>query len=178
MTGGQHPAAEASGPVFELQRVFDAPRELVFNVWTDAGHLARWWGPAGSTIHVERLDLRPGGMFLYRLTLPEGYEMWGKFVYREIAPPERLVYISSFADAGGNTIRAPFSETFPLELHNTLTLTEHEGKTALALRTAPVEPTAAEREMFESFFDSMEQGFAGTMEQLTDYLDRVQVGNL
>lgn len=175
MSGGQWLAAGASEQALEITREFDAPRELVFRVWTEAGHLARWWGPAGSTIHVERLDLRPGGIFLYRLTSSEGYEMWGKFVYREIAPPERLVYISSFSDAGGNTIRAPFSETFPLELLNTLTFTEHNGKTALALHSIPVEPTAAEREMFESMFDSMNQGYSGTMDQLAAYLERMQV---
>ena len=61
------------------------------------------------------------------LRSPDGNEMWGKFVYREIAAPERLVFVSSFSDADGNTVRAPFSETWPLEILNTLSLVEHEG---------------------------------------------------
>lgn len=157
-----------------ISREFDAPRELVFEAWTEAGHLANWWGPTGSTVHVERLDLESGGVFHYLLTSPEGHEMWGKFVYREIVPPERLVYVSSFSDEDGNTIRAPFSDTFPVQILNTLTFAESGGKTTVTLHGTPVDPTDAEREMFESMFESMQQGFAGTFERLDAYLERVK----
>lgn len=172
---GESTSTTPAGRELVITREFDAPRDLVFKVWTEAEHLARWWGPAGSAVHVEKLELRPSGVFHYRLTMPDGYEMWGKFVYREIAPPERIVYTSSFADEEGNTIRAPFSEAFPLEILNSLTFTEQDGKTTLTLHGLPVEPSDAEREMFDSFIESMEQGFAGTMDQLSVYLESLEV---
>ena len=86
---------------FIIARVFDAPRDLVWKAWTEAEHLARWWGPKGFPISVVKLDLRPGSVFLYSMRFPEGHEMWGKFVYREIAEPGRLVFINSFSDAEG-----------------------------------------------------------------------------
>ncbi len=61
---------------FIIARVFDAPRDLVWKAWTEAEHLARWWGPKGFPISVVKLDLRPGGVFLYSMRFPEGHEMW------------------------------------------------------------------------------------------------------
>lgn len=163
-------------PEFRITRDLDAPRDLVFKVWTEADHLARWWGPAGMDIHVEKLDLQPGGIFHYRLSIPDGGEMWGKFTYREIVPPERIVYTSAFSDAEGNTTRAPFSDSFPLEILNTLIFVDNGATTTVELRGVPVDPTDAEREMFESMFDSMDQGFGGTFRQLDAYLAELQHG--
>lgn len=123
-----HPA-EAGADTLVITRVFDAPRSLVFKVWTDPKHLAQWWGPKGFTLHVQALDLRPDGVFHYSQQSPDGQVMWGKFVYREIAAPERLVFVSSFSDEAGNTVRHPWSADWPLEILNIVTLSEHEGKT-------------------------------------------------
>jgi uncharacterized protein YndB with AHSA1/START domain len=155
---------------FTITRVFDAPRQLVWDAWTQAPRLAEWWGPAGFTMKVSKLDLRPGGTFHYSMVTPDGHEMWGRFVYLEITPPERLVLINSFSDASGNIVRAPFSPEWPLEVRNVMTLTEAGGKTTLLLRGAPVNATEAERRKFDSFHDSMNQGFGGTFAQLTAYL--------
>src|SRR5580700_3871342 len=99
-----------------LTRVLNAPQELVFKAWTEAKSLAQWWGPKGFTLNVAKLDFRPGGQFLYSMNDSNGFEMWGKFVYHEIEAPERLVFVNSFSDKEGNTIRAPFSATWPLEV--------------------------------------------------------------
>jgi uncharacterized protein YndB with AHSA1/START domain len=153
-----------------ITRVLDAPRELVFKAWAEVDRLAKWWGPKGSTIHVVAFDLRPGGIFHYGMRYPDGNEMWGKFVYHEVVAPERIVFANSFADAQGNTIRAPFSADWPLEIMNTLTLTESEGKTTLTLRGGPLNATEAEHAIFESMRSSMQQGFGGTFDQLDEYL--------
>src|SRR5690349_12214759 len=94
-----------------ITRVFDAPRDLVFKAWSEPERLMRWWGPKGFTLRVGTFDFRPGGVFHYCARSPDGHEMWGTFVYREIIAPERIVFISSFADAEGNLIRSPFSPT-------------------------------------------------------------------
>jgi uncharacterized protein YndB with AHSA1/START domain len=99
--------------------------------------------------------------------------MYGRFVYREIAAPGRLVFINSFSDAEGGIMRAPFpqlGDRWPLEVLNNMTLTEKAGKTTLTLRGGPINATDEERKTFVSMFDSMRQGFGGTFDQLTAYL--------
>lgn len=161
------------GSEMVITRSFEAPRELVFKVWTEAEHLAQWWGPKGMSLRVSTLDLRPGGIFHYSMQSPEGHIMWGKFVYREIVAPEKIVFTNSFSDEEGNTIRAPFSESWPLEVLNTLTLTENEGKTTLTLRGGPLHATEEERKAYQAMFESMKQGFGGTFDQLEEYLAKV-----
>jgi uncharacterized protein YndB with AHSA1/START domain len=157
-----------------ITRVFDAPRELVFKAWTDPECLAQWWGPKGFSLEVTGLDLRPGGIFLGSQRSPEGHVMWGKFVYQEITPPEKLVFIQSFSDEEGNTVRAPFSETWPLEIINYLTLSENNGQTTLTLRGGPINATGEEIKAFEGMRPMVQQGFGGTFDQLEDFLTKSQ----
>jgi uncharacterized protein YndB with AHSA1/START domain len=87
---------------FVFTRILDAPRQLVFKMLTEPEHLARWWGPKGFQIRIAKLDPRPGGVFHFYMKSPDGSnDMWGKFVYREVVAPERLVYITSFSDERG-----------------------------------------------------------------------------
>jgi uncharacterized protein YndB with AHSA1/START domain len=101
-------------------------------------------------------------------------EMWGRFIYREIAAPERIVFINSFSDPQGEITRAPFPgmHLWPLEVLNTLTLEEANGKTTLTLRGGPINASLEEIVAFEAGFASMTQGFASTWEQLATYLSR------
>jgi uncharacterized protein YndB with AHSA1/START domain len=155
---------------FVVTRVLDAPRDLVWKAWTEPERLAAWWGPKGCKLRVIKVDLRPGGVFHYAMAYKPGQEMWGRFVYREVAAPERLVYVSSFSDETAGLTRAPFKETFPLEILNTLTLREEDGKTTLTLSGHPLNATAEERATFIDMFPSMQQGFGGTFDQLEAYL--------
>src|SRR5215216_6709914 len=90
--------APTSDEELVIQRVFDAPRSLVWKALSEAERLAQWWGPKGCTIQVARLEFRPGGLFHYSMHFPDGEPMWARFLYREIAPPERLVWVNSFSD--------------------------------------------------------------------------------
>ena len=153
-----------------LSRTFDAPRELVYRAWTEAERLAKWWGPAGFAIEVAKLELRPGGLFHYSMTLPDGHQMWGKFVYLEIKAPERITFINCFSDPEGNITRAPFSATWPLDVYNVLTFVESAGKTTVTLRGGPVNATQEEVDTFVAGRASMQQGFGGTFDQLAAYL--------
>jgi len=161
---------------FVITRVLDAPRELVWQAWTEPEALAKWWGPKDFNNEVVKLDLRVGGIFHYRMNLPDGGVMWGKFVFHEIVAPERLVHVDSFSDENEGITRAPFSEKFPLEILNTLTLTEENGKTRLILRGKPINATSEEQEFFASMHDSMQQGYGGTLDQLVKYLAQAVKG--
>jgi uncharacterized protein YndB with AHSA1/START domain len=158
--------------VLVIKRELKASRELVFKMWTEAEHLAQWWGPKGFNIEVCKLKVEPGGEFLYCMK-GEGFEMWGKFVYVEIVAPEKMVFINSFSDKDGNITRAPFSATWPLEVMNILTLTEENGVTTLELKGGPHNATEEEFKTFEAGIPSMNQGFGGTFDQLEEYLATV-----
>jgi uncharacterized protein YndB with AHSA1/START domain len=153
-----------------IMRQFNAPRELMFKVWSQAEHLAKWWGPKGANIKVNRFEFKPGGTFLYSMMAPTGSEMWGKFVYREITAPEKLVFVNSFSDKDGNTVPNPWMPVWPLEILNTLTLIEHEGKTTLTIKGKPIHAKPEEIKNFEAHFDSMQGGFSGTFDTLNEYL--------
>ena len=79
-------------------------------------------------MNICKLDFRPGGVFHYSMRTPNGQELWGKFVYREVTVPERIVFVNSFADDRGHVVRNPWSASSPLEVHNTVTFLEHAGK--------------------------------------------------
>ena len=161
---------------FVLSRVFDAPRKLVWQAWTDPEHLKRWFGPKGFTMPACSMDLRPGGVFHYGMKSPDGHEMWGKWIFKEIVPPEKLVVVASFSDAKGGVTRHPASATWPLEMLSTTTFTEHAGKTTLTLRWAPHKATEEERKTFNSAHAGMTQGWGGTMAQLEAYLTTIPKG--
>ena len=164
----------ARDETFVITRIFDAPRELVWQVWTDPKHLSQWWGPKGLTMSACTVDLRPGGMFHYGMKTPDGHEMWGKFVYRQIDPPKKLVLVVSFSDAQGGTSRHPMSATWPLEVLNTMTLVEEKGKTTMTLHGIPINATPEEHKTFKEGHSSMQQGFTGTMDQLAEYLAKAK----
>jgi uncharacterized protein YndB with AHSA1/START domain len=133
--------------------------------------MRHWWGPKGFTVIASTMDLRPGGTYHYGLQAPYGMTMWGKFVYREIVAPERLVVISSFSDEAGGVARHPMSATWPLELHSIFTFEDAPGgKTKFTIRWSTHDATEEERKTFDSKHDDMRQGWGGTMDQLAEYL--------
>ena len=164
------PAAAKGGFEFIIRRSFNAPRARVWQAWTDPDQLLHWWGPQGFKTVSTKVDLRPGGIFHYCLESPEGQAMWGKFIYREIAPEERLVFIVSFSDDNAGLSRHPLHEGWPLQIFSTVTFSETDGNTTVTIRWVPYEATDAEREVFEKGAPSMQAGWTGTLDRLEDYL--------
>jgi uncharacterized protein YndB with AHSA1/START domain len=158
---------------FTVTRTFDAPRELVWRAHTEPEHLARWWGPKGFETMVARFELRPGGMFLYRMKSAAGQVMWGRFIYRDIAAPGRLAFVLSFSDEAGGITRAPFDAGWPLETLTVITLAERGGGTVLTLRAWPLGANEAERQAYIAGFKSMDGGFNASFDQLADCLARM-----
>jgi uncharacterized protein YndB with AHSA1/START domain len=158
-----------AAPEFVITRVLDAPQGLVFKAWTEPDRLSQWWGPAGFQIQIRTFELKPGGLFHYSMRAPVG-DMWGRFIFKEVVPSERIVFINSFSDPLGQVSRAPFNPQWPLEVLNTLTLTAQGNKTLMELRGGPVGATETEIRNFAAAFPSMKQGFGGTFDQLSVYL--------
>ena len=171
MAETSNPAAPATNDEFTITRTFDSPPERVFAAWTEPERLKRWFGPKGVTMPVCTMDLRPGGTFHYGMRTAEGYDMWGKWVFREIAPPGRLVAVTSFANATGGVSRHPLSPTWPLQTLATTTFeAASDARTTITVRWSPHEATPEERRTFAASHDAMRQGWTGTFDQLVAYL--------
>lgn len=153
-----------------ITRSFDAPRDAVFAAFTDPERMKRWWGPKGFTVIAAKMDLRPGGIYHYGMRAPDGSTMWGKFVYREIVRPERVVLVNSFSDEAGNITRHPMSPTWPLEMLSVFQFAEENGRAALTIRWSPLDADETARATFGGAHDSMRQGWTGTLDQLAEYL--------
>jgi len=145
---------------FVMERIFAAPRELVWQAWTKPEYLAHWWGPKGWTLPVCNVDFRPGGVWHYCMRGPEGEEGWGKAIYQEIVEPERIVYLDTFSDEAGNSV-----EGMP-EMVITVTFAEHNGKTRLTAHAQFA--SAADLESVVAM--GMVEGLAETWDRLEAYL--------
>jgi uncharacterized protein YndB with AHSA1/START domain len=136
-----------------LTRVFDAPRALVFKMWTDPKHLAEWWGPKGFTNPVCEFDLKPDGALRIVMRAPGGGEYPMKGVFREIVPPSRLVFTNIAVDKDGYSI---------IDGLTTVTFAEEGGKTKLTLQTRGV----AVVDYAAAYLQGMEAGWTQSLEKL------------
>lgn len=159
-----------ANPRFHISRTFAAPRQRVWDAWTDPAQLGQWFGPKGTSGSILAFDLRPGGEWRGRMDGADGSVMFSKFVFEEIDAPSKLVWIHGFADEAGNRARAPFAPLFPLELRSTLLLADAPGGTRLDINWEPINATAEEQAFFASMMASMEGGWTGTFERLDEYL--------
>jgi uncharacterized protein YndB with AHSA1/START domain len=165
------PAKQPDEFEFLIMRNFNAPRDRVWRAWTEEASLGKWWGPKDFDIVSAKLDLRPGGTFRYMLRSPDGQDMWGKLIFREIVPQERLVFVVAFSDAEGGLTRHPMNPDWPLTILSTVTLADAgTRKTTVTVKWVAYEATAKEREAFEAGADSMRQGWTGTFDRLDHHL--------
>jgi uncharacterized protein YndB with AHSA1/START domain len=156
---------------FVISRVLDAPRALVWECFTKPERMKEWWGPKGVKVVKSDMDLRVGGKYLYGMRQQDGTVMWGRMLYREITPPERLVFINSFSDEVGGLTRHPLAPTWPIEMMSIFTFDEmSDGKTKFTVTWSPHNATEEERTTFDNGFDSMTGGWSGTLDKLENYL--------
>lgn len=159
-------------PTYVMERVFDAPRELVWKTWTDPALLTRWYGPNVETI-VHRLDLRPAGLWLVEMRWG-GNAHFQRVEYTEVTPPERLVWLHSSADAQWNVIASPMMADWPRVLLTTVTFAEAGGRTHLRLTWVPHQATDAEIACFKTAIAGMGKGWDAGMKLLEQLLAELQ----
>jgi len=155
-------SAQARGATSEtaelvFTRVYDAPRELVFDAWTDPKHLVQWWGPDGFTTTTRSIDVRPGGVWRFVMHGPDGTDYENRITYDEIVRPQRLVY----RHGGGDDVE-------PVAFQTTVTFEADGGKTKLTMRM--VFPSAAERDRVVEKYRAVE-GANQTLSRLAKHLD-------
>ncbi|WP_205174707.1 SRPBCC family protein [Bacillus pakistanensis] len=162
---------KVDGRVLIIERIFDAPRDLVFKAYSEPEHLANWWGPSGWQTENRQFEFKPNGVWHYCMRCTDknqgdfyGQESWGKAVYHEIVVPEKIVYTDSFADEEGNAVGDMPKMLITMEFE------KHEGKTKLITRTqfASVETLQQIMEM------GVVEGTASQYSCLDDYLKEIQ----
>lgn len=120
-----------------IERTFDAPVELIWQMWTDPEHFANWYGPKGFTVPVAKMDVRVGGKRLICMASPDGnMKMWTTGEYTEIVLHERLVYTESVADEDGNTLSPSalgMPEGYPATTEVTVLLEDLGGRTKMVM---------------------------------------------
>ncbi|HXZ13760.1 MAG TPA: SRPBCC family protein [Candidatus Sulfotelmatobacter sp.] len=161
---GTATAEKISSREIVLTRIFDAPRELVWNAWTDPKQVARWWGPRGFTTTIHEMDLRPGGRWRQTMHGPDGAAYPCEFVFSEVVSPKRIVYSMKGGKKGGRTI----------ECETTWTFEALDGKTKLTLRM--VFASASDAEFAIKTHGAIEGG-EQTLARLGEYLADWRTGN-
>jgi len=156
-----------------IVRDFKAPRSLVFQAFSTAEAFAEWWGPAGMPITVLHMDFKEGGKLHYKME-GNGQIMWGLFKYHKILKPSLVEFVSSFSDESGKICKSPFPMDFPLEIFNQLSFEENNGITTVSLSGHPINATPEQEATYHSILENMNQGFAGTFNQLEAYLAKTQ----
>lgn len=157
--------------VLVLERVFDAPQDLVFKMFKEPKHLKHWWGPKGWDLPVCNIDFRPGGVWHYCMKCVDksqgdayGMESWGKCVYKEIIEPETIVYVDYFSDAEGNVNeKMPATEV-------TMKFIDLDGKTKLISR-AEYQSAEALKNVIDM---GMLEGITQTWDRLVEHLNKIQ----
>lgn len=138
-----------------ITRVFDAPIETVWKMWTDPEHFKKWYGPRGFTTPFCEIDFRVGGKYLKGMKATQVMEapdiskgFWTTGVYKEIVPLEKIVYTDSPADEKGNIVSPTqygMNKDYPIETLVTVTFEEHKGKTKMTLHHSGL-PAGADSE--------------------------------
>jgi uncharacterized protein YndB with AHSA1/START domain len=136
--------------------VFDAPRDLVFEAWTDPQHLAQWWGPIGFSTTTRAFEFRPGGVWRFVMHGPDGRDYQNRVTFDEIVKPERLVY----HHGGGDDVE-------PVQFAVTVTFDDVGGKTRLTMRM--LFPSAAERDRVIAEYGA-DKGLIQTLGRLEEYV--------
>lgn len=159
-----------------IEREFDAPRDLVFEAWTQVKHLNNWMFPMpGCSCEFVSDDIRDGGTSLHKITMPNDYEMWLFTKYEVVQPPEKLVFLQYMSNESGDIIPNPQMPNWPRDMVATLQFqTTDDNKTKLIFHWEPRDPTEEELAVFEASRADHHKGWGAGMDQLTVYLSEIE----
>jgi uncharacterized protein YndB with AHSA1/START domain len=145
--------------VVVIERIFDAPVDLVWQMWTDPEHFKKWYGPKGFSVPVAEMDVRVGGKRLICMASPDGsMKMWTTGEHSEIVTNERLVYTESPADDNGNVVSPAamgMPEGYPATTEVTVLLEELDGRTKMVMTHAGVPADSGAGDGWEQAFDKL-----------------------
>ena len=153
-----------------ISRILNFKRDIVWQAWTEPEHIKAWWGPKTYTLPFIKLDLRPGGKYLYCMRSSDGKDYWSTGTIREVVPQERLVLTDSFSDNQGNIVNAAYygmDPNFPLESLVIIRFEAEDGKTKFTMNYEDVSAIS------DKDLEGMKQGWNESFDKLADYLSRL-----
>ena len=144
-------------PVYSITREFDAPRDMVWRVWTTPALLARWYGPGVETI-IHEFDLRAGGVWRNEMKM-RGMSMCSKMSFTEVIPGEKMVWEHASTDANWNIAPSPMMPDWPQVMLTEVIFAEANGKTTVTLTQTPMNASEAELACFAKMMSGMDNGW-------------------
>lgn len=165
----------SNNETFVINRSFDAPIDLVFDVWSKPEHISKWLAPRGFEMQYFRTDIKPGGSSFYLMTNAAGAKMYGRAEYVEVQKPHRISYKQQFCDENENVTRHPMAPTWPATMLTTIQFAEEDDNhTRVTVTMQPIgDNTAEEIETFTNGRSGMTMGWTGSFDQLEEYLANV-----
>jgi len=158
-------------PELVVDRVFNAPRELVWQAWTDPELLHRWYGPGVETI-IHKFDLEADGVWLNEMKMAGGSN-FQKMIFKEITKPEKLVWHHCSVDSDWNIAASPMMPDWPLILLTTVTFEKLEDTTSVRLVQTPFNASDAEIACFAKMADAMKGGWGKGYELIDEILQEL-----
>jgi uncharacterized protein YndB with AHSA1/START domain len=154
-----------------VSRVFDAPRELVYEVWTHAEHFTRWFGPHGAEIVSCELDARPGGIIRFGHRVPER-TLYLKGTFTDVVPSERLVFTLGFVDEHGDPAEHPMFPDWPPDLliETDVVLEDVGDGTRVTMAHRVLPPDAASHPATKRWSPMAREGAAQVLDRLGEHL--------
>ena len=159
MADAHHPDTPAGFPTLVVTRTFAAPRELVFQAWSTAEHIRRWFSPETYTVPEAEVDFRPGGVFAVCMRAPDGADTWCRGRFTELVPPDRLAFV----------VGIPNRETPKFTAHTTVTFEDAEGGTCMTVRQS----YELHDEAFRPAIEGAPEGWRTTLDKLENEIVRL-----
>jgi len=159
--------------IFVINRTFDAPIDLMFEMWTDPQKLSKWLAPTGASMDFIRADIRPGGESFYCMTAPGDRKLYGRTHYIEIQKPARVIYTQQFTDKDGGISRHPLAPTWPETMRTTVTFIEESSRQTRVTVVWEIHGKCTNEEL-HTFVDgrtSMTGGWTGSFDKLEETLE-------
>ncbi|MFA5872204.1 MAG: SRPBCC domain-containing protein [Parcubacteria group bacterium] len=158
------------GQALVIERIFAAPREKVWNAWTDPEMIKKWWGPKNFTVPHAEIDFKVGGKYLFAMRGAAGpgqpiRDFWSGGTYREIVPMEKIVMTDSFTDEKGNIVPAShygMTGEWSTELKVKIVLEDQDGGTKMTLKHVGI-PAGENR-------DGAREGWGQSFDKLAEIL--------
>lgn len=146
----------------QIERYFNAPRQLVWDAWTKPEHMQKWWGPKNWSVPVIKMDMRTGGTYFYCMRSDAGQDIWCTGKYLVVDPISRLEITDSFADEQGNIVSSERygMQAMPLEMLVTVTFEDLGNRTKLTMTHEGMpagEVSSGALEGWSEMFDKLEE---------------------
>lgn len=152
---------------FTISREFNGDLSLMWEMFTNPTHMAKWYGPKETKIGHCDLILKRGGHYHFSMIAEEGSESWGKAYYIDIIKNNRLVFVNTFSDKDGNITRHPMAPLMPKELLTVISFKElNNGKTKVEISWLPINASIEEIKFFNQMHDSFKMGWTGSLDRL------------